>query len=104
MVMYMHASRKIKEEKGRETNVCVQMCSCVNVCVLADMHVLRLACLPCSESHLRRFRPSASLCGLKGAEAENSHTLKLMRVLDAVREQCELVFLRHPLDINRLVA
>lgn len=85
--------------------MCVlKMCFCVKVCVLEDVHVQLLACLPCSESHLRRFWPSASLCGLKGAEAENSHTLKLMRVLDAVREQCELVFLSHPPDINRPAA
>lgn len=82
----MHAARKT--EKDKVTNWCAKS-------------FLFFACLPCSESYLRGFWPSASLGGLKGAEAENSHTLKLMRVLDAVREQCELVFLSHPRDINR---
>lgn len=80
--------------------MCVQKC----VSKFADMHIHLLACLPCSYSHLRGFWPSAFLCGLKGTEAENSHTLKLMRVLDAASKQCELVFLSHPLDINRPAA
>lgn len=87
MVMCKCAARKT--EKDRETNVCAKIVSkffVVLFFLLADMHIHLLACLPCRESYLRGFWPSASLGGLKGAEAENSHTLKLMRVLDAVRE------------------
>lgn len=70
----------------------------LKTCTFASVHPS-----PCRESHLRRFWPFVALCSLKAAEAENSHshTLKLMRVVAALREQSELVFLSHPLDINR---
>lgn len=71
---------------------------CFQTCTFAFLHASP------SGSHLRGFWPSAALWGLKGAEAENSHTLKLMRVLAAVRERCELVLLSHPTYINRPAA
>lgn len=74
---------------------------CQSVFLLADMLIYLLAWFPC-ERYLRGFWLFASLGCLKATESQNFCTLRVMRVLKAVRGQSELVLLSHPLDVNRL--